>query len=106
MAAVQTEVSLHSQPWQRPLYIYGGLACNSLMAGELCFFFFVSLTHLAHFFIVSMREVPSQFFFFLLYKLFSKSLHEATNPLMHMRIVYCCSQREPECYVVWCLGLG
>ncbi|XP_049904028.1 ankyrin repeat and SOCS box protein 11 [Epinephelus moara] len=32
MAAVQTEVSLSSQPWQRPLYIYGGLACNSLMA--------------------------------------------------------------------------
>ncbi|XP_040913440.1 ankyrin repeat and SOCS box protein 11 [Toxotes jaculatrix] len=32
MAAVQTEVSLCSQPWQRPLYIYGGLACNSLMA--------------------------------------------------------------------------
>ncbi|XP_054471741.1 ankyrin repeat and SOCS box protein 11 [Anoplopoma fimbria] len=32
MAAVQTEVSLCSQPWQRHLYIYGGLACNSLMA--------------------------------------------------------------------------
>ncbi|KAE8299183.1 Ankyrin repeat and SOCS box protein 11 [Larimichthys crocea] len=32
MAAVQTEVSLCSQPWQNPLYIYGGLACNSLMA--------------------------------------------------------------------------
>ncbi|XP_041663580.1 ankyrin repeat and SOCS box protein 11 [Cheilinus undulatus] len=32
MAAVQTEVSSFSQPWQRPLYIYGGLACNSLMA--------------------------------------------------------------------------
>ncbi|XP_034417565.1 ankyrin repeat and SOCS box protein 11 [Cyclopterus lumpus] len=32
MAAVQTEVPLCSQPWQRPLYIYGGLACNSLMA--------------------------------------------------------------------------
>uniref|UniRef100_UPI0037E80265 ankyrin repeat and SOCS box protein 11 n=1 Tax=Semicossyphus pulcher TaxID=241346 RepID=UPI0037E80265 len=32
MAAVQTEVSPFSQPWQRPLYIYGGLACNSLMA--------------------------------------------------------------------------
>ncbi|XP_075959341.1 ankyrin repeat and SOCS box protein 11 [Anarhichas minor] len=32
MAAVQTEVSLCPQPWQRPLYIYGGLACNSLMA--------------------------------------------------------------------------
>lgn len=40
MAAVQTEVSLCSQPWQRPLYIYGGLACNSLMAGKfiLCLF--------------------------------------------------------------------
>ncbi|XP_056246039.1 ankyrin repeat and SOCS box protein 11 [Seriola aureovittata] len=32
MAAVQTEVSLCSQPWQRLLYIYGGLPCNSLMA--------------------------------------------------------------------------
>nr|XP_020465168.1 ankyrin repeat and SOCS box protein 11-like isoform X2 [Monopterus albus] len=32
MAAVQTEVSQCSQPLQRPLYIYGGLACNSLMA--------------------------------------------------------------------------
>ncbi|XP_068591659.1 ankyrin repeat and SOCS box protein 11 [Cebidichthys violaceus] len=32
MAAVQTEVSLCLQPWQKPLYIYGGLACNSLMA--------------------------------------------------------------------------
>ncbi|XP_029314857.1 ankyrin repeat and SOCS box protein 11 [Cottoperca gobio] len=32
MAATQTEVSLCSQPWQKPLYIYGGLACNSLMA--------------------------------------------------------------------------
>ncbi|XP_042351012.1 ankyrin repeat and SOCS box protein 11 [Plectropomus leopardus] len=32
MAAVQTELSLCSQPWQRPLFIYGGLACNSLMA--------------------------------------------------------------------------
>ncbi|XP_032385147.1 ankyrin repeat and SOCS box protein 11 [Etheostoma spectabile] len=32
MAAVQTEVSLCSQPWQRSFYIYGGLACNSLMA--------------------------------------------------------------------------
>nr|XP_019945457.1 PREDICTED: ankyrin repeat and SOCS box protein 11-like isoform X2 [Paralichthys olivaceus] len=31
MAAVQTEVSL-CPTWQRPLYIYGGLACNSLMA--------------------------------------------------------------------------
>ncbi|XP_038576687.1 ankyrin repeat and SOCS box protein 11 [Micropterus salmoides] len=35
MAAVQTEVSLYSQPWQRPLYIYRGLACNSLMADSL-----------------------------------------------------------------------
>ncbi|XP_028249936.1 ankyrin repeat and SOCS box protein 11 [Parambassis ranga] len=32
MAAVQTEVSLWSQPLQRSLFIYGGLACNSLMA--------------------------------------------------------------------------
>nr|XP_040058264.1 ankyrin repeat and SOCS box protein 11 [Gasterosteus aculeatus aculeatus] len=32
MADVQTEVSLCPQPWQRPLYIYQGLACNSLMA--------------------------------------------------------------------------
>ncbi|KAF1382687.1 hypothetical protein PFLUV_G00146350 [Perca fluviatilis] len=32
MAAVQTEVSLCSQPSQRSFYIYGGLACNSLMA--------------------------------------------------------------------------
>ncbi|XP_059199008.1 ankyrin repeat and SOCS box protein 11 [Centropristis striata] len=32
MAAVQTEVSLSSQPWQRAFHIYGGLACNSLMA--------------------------------------------------------------------------
>ncbi|KAM9851009.1 ankyrin repeat and SOCS box protein 11 [Aulostomus maculatus] len=32
MAAVQAEVSLCSQPWQNPLHIYGGLACNSLMA--------------------------------------------------------------------------
>ncbi|XP_029348775.1 ankyrin repeat and SOCS box protein 11 [Echeneis naucrates] len=32
MAAVQTELSLCSQPWQRPLCIYRGLACNSLMA--------------------------------------------------------------------------
>ncbi|XP_020504442.2 ankyrin repeat and SOCS box protein 11 [Labrus bergylta] len=32
MAAVQTEVSLFSQPWQRPLHIYGGLICNALMA--------------------------------------------------------------------------
>ncbi|XP_034431114.1 ankyrin repeat and SOCS box protein 11 [Hippoglossus hippoglossus] len=31
MAAVQTEVSL-CPSWQRPLYIYGGLVCNSLMA--------------------------------------------------------------------------
>uniref|UniRef100_A0A8C2WP88 Ankyrin repeat and SOCS box protein 11 n=1 Tax=Cyclopterus lumpus TaxID=8103 RepID=A0A8C2WP88_CYCLU len=37
MAAVQTEVPLCSQPWQRPLYIYGGLACNSLMAGKFYF---------------------------------------------------------------------
>lgn len=37
MAAVQTEVSLYSQPWQRPLHIYGGLVCNSLMAGKLLF---------------------------------------------------------------------
>lgn len=43
MAAVQTEPNLCSQPCQRPFYIYGGLACNSLMAGK--FFFFVSLTH-------------------------------------------------------------
>ncbi|XP_035533152.1 ankyrin repeat and SOCS box protein 11 [Morone saxatilis] len=35
MAAVQTELSLCSQPWHRPLYIYGGLACNSLMADFL-----------------------------------------------------------------------
>lgn len=35
MAAVQTEVSLCAQPWQTPLYIYGGLACNSLMAGKV-----------------------------------------------------------------------
>ncbi|XP_056145834.1 ankyrin repeat and SOCS box protein 11 [Lampris incognitus] len=26
------EVVLHSQPWRRPFHIYGGLACNSLMA--------------------------------------------------------------------------
>ncbi|XP_026232679.1 ankyrin repeat and SOCS box protein 11 [Anabas testudineus] len=32
MAAVQTDISLCSQPWQRPFHIYGGLACNSLMA--------------------------------------------------------------------------
>ncbi|KAM8856038.1 ankyrin repeat and SOCS box protein 11 isoform 1-T1 [Spinachia spinachia] len=32
MADVQTEVSRRSQPWQRPLDIYRGLACNSLMA--------------------------------------------------------------------------
>ncbi|XP_005945936.1 ankyrin repeat and SOCS box protein 11 isoform X2 [Haplochromis burtoni] len=32
MAAVQTDVSLWSQPWERPLSIYGGLVCNSLMA--------------------------------------------------------------------------
>ncbi|XP_031150829.1 ankyrin repeat and SOCS box protein 11 [Sander lucioperca] len=32
MAAVQTEVSLCTQPWQRSFYVYGGLACNSLMA--------------------------------------------------------------------------
>ncbi|XP_071775869.2 ankyrin repeat and SOCS box protein 11 [Centroberyx gerrardi] len=32
MAVVQTEVPLCSQPWQRPFHIYGGLACNSLMA--------------------------------------------------------------------------
>ncbi|XP_074514228.1 ankyrin repeat and SOCS box protein 11 [Sebastes fasciatus] len=32
MTAVQTDVSLYSQPWQRPLYMYGGFACNSLMA--------------------------------------------------------------------------
>lgn len=32
MAAVSVSVS--SQPWQRPFYIYGGLTCNSLMAGK------------------------------------------------------------------------
>ncbi|CAI5655753.1 unnamed protein product [Oreochromis niloticus] len=32
MAAVQTDVSLWSQPWERPLSVYGGLVCNSLMA--------------------------------------------------------------------------
>ncbi|XP_058478497.1 ankyrin repeat and SOCS box protein 11 [Solea solea] len=32
MATVQTEVSLCSRTWQRPFHIYGGLACNSLMA--------------------------------------------------------------------------
>lgn len=36
MAAVQTDVSLSSQLWQRPFHIYGGLACNSLMGGK-CF---------------------------------------------------------------------
>lgn len=41
MSAVQTDVSLWSQPWERPLSIYGGLVCNSLMAGEfnVCMFF-------------------------------------------------------------------
>ena len=88
MAAVQTEVSLCSQPWQRPLYIYGGLACNSLMAGEL---FSLSLWyfHLFFFLIAFMREGQSQTMY-LLYRLFYKSLHEATNPLLHMRTVYCC----------------
>lgn len=32
MAVVQTELSLCSQPWQRPSNIYRGVACNSLMA--------------------------------------------------------------------------
>nr|XP_057937501.1 ankyrin repeat and SOCS box protein 11 [Doryrhamphus excisus] len=32
MAAIQTEVYSSLQPWQRPLHIYGGLVCNSLMA--------------------------------------------------------------------------
>ncbi|XP_074551299.1 ankyrin repeat and SOCS box protein 11 [Halichoeres trimaculatus] len=32
MTAVQREVCLISQPWQRCSYIYGGLTCNSLMA--------------------------------------------------------------------------
>lgn len=54
MAVVQTEGSLCSQPWQRPLYIYGGLACNSLMAGELCFFCLIDT--FSSFFIVLMRE--------------------------------------------------
>lgn len=39
MAAVQTEVSLCSQPWQRPLYVYGRLTCNSLMAGKSFLYF-------------------------------------------------------------------
>lgn len=45
MAAVQTDVSLWSQPWERPLSIYGGLVCNSLMAGEfnVCIVFFASV---------------------------------------------------------------
>lgn len=43
MAAVQTEVSLCTQPWQRSFYVYGGLACNSLMAGK--FFVFLALSH-------------------------------------------------------------
>lgn len=49
MAAVQTEVSLCSQPWQRPFYIYGGLACNSLMAGK---FFSLSLWPIRMVFVV------------------------------------------------------
>ncbi|XP_068457882.1 ankyrin repeat and SOCS box protein 11 [Clinocottus analis] len=32
MAAVQTEAALLSAPWQRCVFVYGGLACNSLMA--------------------------------------------------------------------------
>ncbi|KAM6934376.1 ankyrin repeat and SOCS box protein 11 [Xenentodon cancila] len=35
MAAVQTQVSSWSQPRQNPLYIYGGQACNPLMADSL-----------------------------------------------------------------------
>lgn len=38
MAAVQTEPSQFSQSWQRPFYIYGGLTCNSLMAGRFFLF--------------------------------------------------------------------
>ncbi|XP_047457498.1 ankyrin repeat and SOCS box protein 11 [Mugil cephalus] len=32
MSVVQTQLSSWSQPFQRPLYVYGGLVCNSLMA--------------------------------------------------------------------------
>ncbi|XP_071003285.1 ankyrin repeat and SOCS box protein 11 [Oncorhynchus clarkii lewisi] len=32
MAGVQTEIALCSRPWRGPFHIYGGLACNSLMA--------------------------------------------------------------------------
>ncbi|XP_041858631.1 ankyrin repeat and SOCS box protein 11 [Melanotaenia boesemani] len=32
MAAIRTEFSMWSQPWQNPLSIYGGLSCNWLMA--------------------------------------------------------------------------
>ncbi|KAM4608296.1 ankyrin repeat and SOCS box protein 11 [Polymixia lowei] len=32
MADVQMETILYSEPWHRPFHIYGGLACNSLMA--------------------------------------------------------------------------
>lgn len=39
MAAAQTEPSQCSCSWQRPSNIYGGLSCNSLMAGK----FFLSL---------------------------------------------------------------
>ncbi|XP_034549995.1 ankyrin repeat and SOCS box protein 11 [Notolabrus celidotus] len=35
MTAVQTELSLSLQPWQRSSYIYGGLLCNSLMADSI-----------------------------------------------------------------------
>jgi len=42
MAAVQTGVPLCSHSWQRPLYIYGGLACNSLMAGKFCLLSFLA----------------------------------------------------------------
>lgn len=42
MAAVQTEPSHFSQSWQRPFSIYGGLTCNSLMAGR----FFLCLWHI------------------------------------------------------------
>lgn len=40
MAAVETEPPQCSHSWQRPFTIYGGLSCNSLMAGK----FFLSLS--------------------------------------------------------------
>lgn len=44
MAAVEGEPSQCSCSWQRPSNIYGGLSCNSLMAGK----FFLSLSSFFH----------------------------------------------------------